>query len=225
MRIGGSFAFICANLGAGALLTLLHAEAIFWLIAGALSISAIVAFGLPVTPPAVRALDDSVRPPKSSALKLLLKPAFLTLILVGALIQSSHAVLYSFGSLYWQRLGFGGVEIGFFWSIGIACEIALFTWSAPLMRRIGPLGFLALGGLGAIVRWVFFALEPGFVGFALLQSLHGLTFGAVYLGKASATFLAGPLYESLGGHAFFVMAILPGVALAILGVYRLATRR
>ena len=74
MRVGGSVAFIVTNLGAGALLTLLHAEAIFWLVFAALAISALVAFGLPVTPPAIRALDDTVRPPRPALWPVLREP-------------------------------------------------------------------------------------------------------------------------------------------------------
>ncbi len=252
MRIGGSFAFIVTNLGAGALLSLLHADAIFWLVFAALAISAVVAFGLPVTPPAIRALDDTARPPKPALWPVLREPAFLTLILVGALIQSSHAMLYSFGSLFWRGQGFGGVEIGLFWAIAVSCEIMLFHWSAPLMRRIGPLGFLALGGVAAIVRWLLFPLEPGLLGYAVLQALHAFTFGAVYVGNqhaiartvpeevtasaqgifamvvglfmAISTLAAGPLYERFGGNAFALMAILPALALVILAFYRRGLR-
>lgn len=248
MRVGGSVAFIVTNLGAGAVLTLLHAEAIFWLVFAALAISTLVSFGLPVTPPAIRALDDTTKPQKPKLGPVLREPAFLTLILVGGLIQSSHAMLYSFGSLYWRELGFGGVEIGMFWAFAVGCEIMLFQWSGPLMRRIGPFGFLTLGGVAAIARWLLFPLELGFLGYAALQGLHAFTFGAVYVGNQHAiaravpeevtasaqgvfamvvgllmaivTLIAGPLYEALGGDAFAVMAILPLVALAILAVFR-----
>jgi hypothetical protein len=37
---------------------------------------------------------------------------------------------------------------------------------------------------------------------------------------ALSTLASGPLYESFGGHAFAVMAILPAVALIILAVFR-----
>ncbi|MBN9022699.1 MAG: MFS transporter [Rhizobiales bacterium] len=59
MRIGGSVSFIVANLGAGAILSILHAAAIFWMLWAALLITVMTAFFLPVTPPTVRALDDA----------------------------------------------------------------------------------------------------------------------------------------------------------------------
>lgn len=252
MRLGGSISYIASNLAAGALLSLFHADAIFWLITFALVTSTLVSFGLPLTPPAVRAIDDAARPRPRPFRLLLTHHAFLVLIVVGALIQASHAVLYSFASIYWHGRGYGGVEIGFFWAVGVFCEIALFIWSRPLVRIFGPFGLLLLGGVAAVVRWVLFAAEPGFAGFAALQALHALTFGAVYLGNqhaiaravpeevtasaqglfamvtgllmAGTTALAGPLYEAFGGQAFLAMAPMPVAALIILGVYRIVAR-
>jgi len=252
VRLGGSLAFIITNLGSGALLGFLDVEAIFWFIAVALFTSVIVSLSLPVTPPAVRALDDVSRPKPPSARAVLGHPGFLALILVGALIQSSHAVLYSFGSIYWGTLGFSGFDIGTFWAIGIVIEILLFSFSTAAIRAVGPFGLLVLGALAAIVRWALFAEDLGFLGFAALQALHGLTFGATYVGNqhaiartvpeemtasaqglfgmvtgllmAGTTFLAGPLYASFGADAFLVMIVPPVLALLILVAYRFLTR-
>jgi PPP family 3-phenylpropionic acid transporter len=249
MRLGGSVAFIVTNLGGGALLSFLDVGAIYWFMLATLFVATAVAFALPVTPPAVRALDDQTRPPRPrSPRKLLAQPAFLALLCVGGLIQASHAVLYSFGSIHWQGLGFSGFDIGIFWAAGVACEILVFAQSGALIRRFGPLGVLALGGFAAILRWAVYSADPGFLGFAVLQALHGLTFGATYLGTqhaiarlipeeltasaqglyamvaglllAAATFLAGPLYAALAGRAYLVMIAFPAVALLILVVYR-----
>ena len=162
-------------------------------------------------------------------------------------------MLYSFGTLFWRDLGFGGVEIGVFWATAVACEIVLFQWSGPLMRRLGPLGFLALGGVAAIVRWLLFPLELGLRRLrGCCRGLHAFTFGAVYIGNQHAiaravpeeltasaqgifamvvglfmaigTLVAGPLYENLGGNGFLVMAILPALALVVLAFYRRGLR-
>jgi PPP family 3-phenylpropionic acid transporter len=249
MRLGGSVAFIATNLGSGALLSILSVEAVFWFILAALVSSAAVAFALPVTPRAVRALDDRTRPEPPRPRKLLAHPAFLALLVVGGLIQSSHAVLYSFGSIHWRALGFSGFDIGIFWAMGVFCEIVLFSQSGSLIRTFGPFGLLVLGAVAAMVRWALYATDPGFLGFAVLQCLHGFTFGATYIGNqhaiarampeeltasaqglfamisglllAGATFLAGPLYHSLGAHAYLAMIIFPALALAILALYRI----
>ena len=252
MRRNGSISFIVANLGSGALLGIVAPEAIYWMILAALIGSALVAFILPVTPPAERALDDATRPPPLSARAVLAHPGLLALFMAGGLVQSSHAVLYSFGSIYWQSLGFDGVAIGAFWAISIVFEVALFTWSQPVLRRIGPYGLLVAGTLGAIVRWLVFPFDIGIGGFAALQAFHVLTFAAPYLGVqliimrmvpdeltasaqgisvminglllAAGIAIAGPLYRSFGADAFFFMIIPAVLALAILGVYRLVGR-
>jgi PPP family 3-phenylpropionic acid transporter len=248
MRLGGSLSYILANLGAGAFLSVFHADSIFWLIAVALALSALVSFGLPVTPPAVRSADDASRPAPRPFRFLLSHPGFLSLIVVGGLIQASHGVLYSFGSIYWHSLGYDGFDIGFFWAISVLCEILVFLWSGPLVRILGPFGLLVAAGVFATVRWAFMGMEPGFLGFMVLQALHAFTFGAAYLGNQHAiaravpeeatasaqglfamanglllaltTAFSGPLYEALGPHAFFVMAPIPVLALVILAVYR-----
>ena len=122
MRLGGSVAFIVTNLASGALLSVLDVDAIFWFVAAALISSTAVPSPLPVTPPAARALDDRERPepPRPGSSSPI--PAFLALLFVGGLIQASHAVLYSFGSIHWRSLGFSGFDIGIFWATGCSAK-------------------------------------------------------------------------------------------------------
>jgi PPP family 3-phenylpropionic acid transporter len=250
MRLGGSLSFIAANLASGALLGFVAPEAIFWMILVALAGAVVVSFTLPVTPRAVRALDDALQPPRPSAWAVLSRPGLLALFLAGGLVQASHAVLYGFGSLYWQSLGFDGVDIGVFWAISIVFEVILFVFSGAAVRMLGPFGLLVAGTLAAILRWGLFPLEAGFAGFAALQVLHALSFAATYLGAqhliartipeeftasaqgifgmigglllAGSTALAGPLYRSYGGEAYFFMMIPAGLALVILVGHRLS---
>ncbi|MFX8988292.1 MFS transporter, partial [Acinetobacter baumannii] len=44
----------------------------------------------------------------------------------AAIMQASHAMVYSFSSLYWQARGFSGGEVGAFWAIGVVAEILMF---------------------------------------------------------------------------------------------------
>jgi PPP family 3-phenylpropionic acid transporter len=250
MRLGGSVSFILANLAAGALLGIVVPEAIFWMILAALIGAVVVSFTLPVTPRAIRALDDATRPPRPSAWVVLARPGLIALFLVGGLVQASHAVLYSFGSIYWQSLGYDGIDIGGFWAISIVFEVALFVWSGLAVRTFRPFGLLLIGTLAAIVRWSLFPLDMGAAGFAFLQALHALTFAAAYLGTqhliarsipeeltasaqgifgmmsgillAVSTTLAGPLYHSFQGEAYLFMVIPAGLALAILIGHRLS---
>jgi len=249
MRVFGSVTFIGANLGAGALLGVLAPEAIFWLMAAGLALTVTTAFTLPVATPPLRASEgDEPRPRRKPAREILGNPAFLALLVAGGFVQASHGVVYGFGSLYWQRLGFSGFEIGALWAVGVVCEILLFLWSGAVVRRIGDVDLIVVGAVGAALRWSLFPLELGFAGFMLVQALHGLSFGATFLGTqhaiarvvpeemtasaqgiyamiagismAGVTALAGPLYAAFGGNAFLVMVIPILFALASLSFYR-----
>jgi PPP family 3-phenylpropionic acid transporter len=51
-------------------------------------------------------------------------------LLIGVAIQqASHAVLYTFASIYWRDLGFSGTEIAVLWSAGVAAEVTVFFLS------------------------------------------------------------------------------------------------
>jgi PPP family 3-phenylpropionic acid transporter len=172
----------------------------------------------------------------------------------GSALQSSHQLYYGFGTLYWRELGFSDTVIGALWAEGVVAEIVLFWQSAPLVARLGPLGLMALGGIAGILRWSLIGVVPGLAAAAVMQLLHGLTFGAAHIGAmyfmartvppgaaASAQSLyaavsaglgsgfvmlaAGALYSAYGGKAYLFMALLSAAGLVgIAALARLARR-
>jgi PPP family 3-phenylpropionic acid transporter len=183
--------------------------------------------------------------------RALARPRLLWFLLAAALIQGSHGVYYAFGTLHWQRLGIADDVIAALWAEGVLAEIALFYWGATLLRRVGPLGLLALGGGAGLMRWSGTAFATALPALALLQLLHGFTFGAAHLGamhhlarsvpaeRAASgqalytvvvggvgpglvALLAGALYGTAGGLAFLAMAALAGLGAAV--ALRLATK-
>ncbi len=249
MRMAGTISFGVANLGAGALLGLLHAEVTFWLILFALVVSAAASCALPAPPPLVPA-QAAEKPDERPFRAVLGDRAFLALMVASSLTMASHAMLNSFGSITWHRLGYSSFQIGGFWAIGLVAETAVFLSSAMLLRRFGAYGLLVLGAAAGVLRWSLFPLEPGVVGTVLLQSLHGLTLGANALGiqnliaravpermtasaqgiyamlvgllLAAATALAGPLYAGFGIDAFLFMVPVAGLGLAMIVLFRRA---
>jgi PPP family 3-phenylpropionic acid transporter len=151
------------------------------------------------------------------------------------IVQGTHAMIYGFGSIHWEALGYSGNVIGLFWAIGVFAEIVLFQFSAQVLRSVSPLQLAIIGSMAALVRWTLFPLEP---------VLHGLTFGAVHLGlmhyyndavpeermgsAQAAGFVtgaiamgafglaSGPLYEAFGVYAFLAMAIASAIGMALL---------
>ena len=66
--------------------------------------------------------------------------------MIGAgFCQSSHAVLYSFGTLTWRGAGIDDVTISLLWGESVAVEILMMMASGWLMKRIGVTGLIGLG--------------------------------------------------------------------------------
>ncbi len=170
---------------------------------------------------------------------LLTKPNMLVLA-AATLIQSSHAVYYGFGTLYWQRLGFSDATIAWLWAEGAIVEIFLFMSGGRWVERWGGASFLALGGAGGLLRWTLAAYVTSVPAFIVIQPLHALTFAAAHLGAMHyiaravprllagtaqslyaamvsglglglASLAAGWLYGAWGGGAYLAMAVMAGV--------------
>ncbi len=243
VRVWGSISFIVASIGSGAALALSPPAAhggnqVLLLMLAASAVLLVGCIGVP-------AADRAPLPRRArwAALGALAKDrGFWLFVLSAAALQSSHQLLYGFGTLYWRGLGFSDTVIGVLWAEGVLAEIVLFWYSAPFVARLGPLGLMALGGAAGIVRWSLMGLVPGLAAAAALQLLHALTFGASHLGAmhfmarrvppgaaASAQSLyaalsaglgsglvmlaAGALYAAYGGHAFPFMALLSAAGL------------
>ena len=226
VRLWGSAAFIAANLGAGFASGYMAPTGYIWLVVAALAATA---------PRRRRRLLPSL--------------GFLAIAAAASLVQASHAVYYGFSTLAWTAKGLSGTAIGSLWALGVVAEIVLFALSARLPAALGPRALLGIGAAGAAVRWTTMALDPPTGLLPLLQCLHGLSFGATYLGAvqflaraapdgeaataqadlstiqgivmAVATGLSGLLYGSFGGLAYAAMA-----ACAMIGgmIALLATR-
>jgi PPP family 3-phenylpropionic acid transporter len=234
VRLWGSAAFIAANLGAGLLLAVIAADQLIWLIAAAFALLGVAALGL--RPLESAAAVEAGRAPADG--HLWQSPKFLAIAVAAGLIQASHALYYGFSAVDWTAKGIGSTTIGMLWGLGVAVEIALFAISGRL--RFGAATLVAMGAAGAVIRWVAMTFDPPLALLALIQCLHGLSFGATHLGaiqfiaraagdrraaaaqgdlstllavaSAAATGLSGLLYTTLGDHGYAVMA-----AMAALG--------
>ena len=174
------------------------------------------------------------------------------LFMIGAgFCQSSHAVLYSFGTLTWRTAGLDDVTISLLWGLSVAVEILLMMASGWLMKRIGVTGLIGLGLACGLVRWTGMAFTTALPALIVLQMLHAGTFAACHLGAmafiqralpSSGTALgqsiyyalgtgatqaviyqfAGLLYGRYGQHAFLGMTVISAIGLgAILWLARL----
>jgi PPP family 3-phenylpropionic acid transporter len=242
VRLWGSLAFILGTFVAGFAADAIPTRHLIWLIAAASVIAALVAFTLAPLSTGAPVAAAPAAPRKS----LLRDPAFIAVLAAASLIQASHAVYYGFSALEWRASGLDGTTIAALWGLGVIAEIVLFAVSGRLPPLFQPAMLLAIGALGATLRWAGMALDPPVMALPWLQMLHALSFGATHLGAlgfvaryappgqaataqgylaialgaamAGAMGISGVLYEAFGNLAYVAMALaaVAGGACAVL---------
>lgn len=224
VRLWGSVAFIAANIVAGALVSALSGSVVLPVLFVAYGCVVVSSLLLPASKIAAEATGSDAPAVSTGANPGLSAYAFrhpilLLSLAIGALSQASHAMIYGFGSLYWQQSGFSGLEIGVLWAVGVVAEVILFAVSKPVLRRFGPSGLLAAGSVAVVLRWVLFPVHWSFAGYFVLQILHGATFGAAHLGVMHTISRAVPDAQTGRAQAtyFFISGILMAFVTAISG--------
>ena len=239
VRLWGSLSFIVASLGSGLVIGKLGAATVLPLLLAGTALMVLGAHLLPLelmgraplAPAAFRRLK------LADAFDLIRAPLFLLFLLAASLVQASHALYYSFGTLNWQAQGIPDGAIGALWSVGVVAEVALFAVSGRVIARVGTARLLMLAGAAATLRWGLLAFNPPLLVTAFAQTLHAMSFGAAHLAAihflthavpedraataqglyaavvaglvlGAATIASGPLYRMFGGEAYGAMAVL-----------------
>ncbi len=242
VRLWGSATFIAANISSGLLLAAIATDNLIWLIVAAYVLLGTASLWLqPLEPRPVVNFDR-----KAPAGHLWQSPQFLAIAAAAALIQGSHALYYGFSALDWTAKGFGSMTVGVLWGLGVAVEIGLFAISGRL--RLSSTTLVAMGATGAVIRWIAMSFDPPLPALALIQCLHGLSFGATHLGaiqfiaraagdkqaaaaqgdfstilaiaSAGAAAASGLLYNAFGDLGYVVMATMAAVGGACLVLAR-----
>lgn len=253
VRLWGSLSFIVASLGSGLVIGKIGPEVVLPLLVAGTVLMVIAAHLLPrklagqgsSAPSVLRGLK------LEDAFGLVRAPLFLLFLLAASLIQASHALYYSFGTLNWRAQGIPDGVIGMLWSVGVVAEVALFAVSGRVIAISGTARLLMLAGLAASLRWGVMAIDPPLWATALLQTLHAMSFGAAHLAAihflthavpedraataqgvyaaivaglvlGAVTVTSGPLYRTFAGGAYAAMAVLALVGAAC--AYRLMQR-
>ena len=228
VRLWGSLTFILAAYIGGWVIDKAGDASILWMIVAAMIAALIAGFGLPERP----SRDGPVE--RFPAFALLRQRRFLIFITAVSLLQSSHAVIYVFGTIHWRDAGLPDHIIGALWAEGVIAEIILFAFSGTVVAKFGPIRLIWIAAAAGIVRWGILANSTDMIVLFGTQWLHGLTFGAAHLAamhymlrtvpenlSASAQslysgfsvglvmglmmLLTGWLYETYAGSAFYAM--------------------
>lgn len=235
IRLWGSLSFILASWGGGQWLAGRPESAILWLVLAGLGLTVVACWSLPDIRP-------TPAPPRAKPVRgLLRQPVFLLFLATVSLIQSSHGMLYGFGTLHWRAAGLSDGTIGLLWAEGVLAEVVLFAFSGRVVRRVGVVPLMLIAAAAGVARWTVTALSADLGVLLAVQLLHALTFGATHLAAmhfiqravpeevsataqglysavamgvvlASVIMASGGLYAWAGGHAFFAMT-----AMSVLG--------
>ena len=188
VRLWGSVSFLAANIGGGWLIAAFGPGVVPLALSLGSAFATLAALAAPAPPVEV--------PPSAAAGEAAPRfgRAFWYAVAAAACVNATHAALYGFGSLHWRSRGFGDPAIGLLWAVGVAAEIALFLWGGGVVARgaAAGLAWIAMAGCAALLRFGAMALDPGYLATALLQLLHGLSFGAMHLGAMAAVSALAP---------------------------------
>ena len=219
----GSLAFVIANIGMGALLTVLSAQAVIvWIVTTSTLCALVSLLALPDVPVAENGLSQSGADRFKGLGRLLKNRTFMIAVLGVGAIQAAHGFYYSFSAILWKQQGIAESTTGLLWAFAVAGEIVFMWLIDPWRRRmgIGPFTLVIIGGMAAVLRWVLMAGEPSALGLWPLQALHALTFAAVYLGSVEIVHTLSPPQDHTASQTLASMlssGLMTGLATAASG--------
>jgi len=228
MRLWGSVTFIFANFVGGIAIEAWGGGSALWLIMLSVCATIIAAHALPRAAPGTAAVSGAPTAPRAAALArpdwrasspmrlLRSRPFVLFLVAIGC-THGAHATFYTFGALHWRAEGLPAAWVGALWAIGVSAEVVLFAFSAPVVRRFGPVQLIIAGAAASVVRWGAMAFDPPLALLVPLQALHALTYGAAHLGAILFISRAVP-HRGMGSAQAFYSTIAAGLALGIVGL-------
>jgi PPP family 3-phenylpropionic acid transporter len=221
VRKWGSASFLCANFGGGLIVGMWGVNAVPAIIAMGMFVALVVCLGAPRLGRPRRA-----SPLSAAALRetpALLTRSFVLVVVAAGVINSSHGLLFAFGSIYWRDVGVDERLIGFLFAFMVVCEIALMMVFSRFFGRTPAPKLLALAGGAAVLRWCMLPLiEPlglGFGGFLLTQSLHAVSTGFLLLGvpKMVAETVGEEQMGAAQGAVFFANGLAMGLVTMVSG--------
>jgi PPP family 3-phenylpropionic acid transporter len=207
LRVWGSVAFIAGTLICGVAVDRFGPPSVLYV--GWLGTACLVPFALLLPRGEAQARRGAAHAP-FGLLDLFRSKSFMLFMISAGFCQSSHAVLYSFGTLTWRAAGIDDVTISALWGESVAVEILLMMASGWLMQRIGVTGLIGLGLACGLLRWTGMAFTTALPALVLLQALHAGTFAACHLGAmafiqralpSNGTALGQSIYYALGTGA------------------------
>ena len=214
VRLWGSISFILAAFAGGKMLETAPEAAIFWVLIASF-VSIFVVCGLL---PNTRVETEPVR--MVGIWRLFAHPLFALFMLCSALLQTSHLVVYNYGTLHWRAAGVSDGVIGMLWATGVIAEVILFAAGARFVDRLGPGRLFLAAAIAGVLRWTVLAYSTDLPVLFVVQTLHAFTFGAAHLAAMAFIGRAIPAHLSATAqslHGSVALSVAAGVTAPFLG--------
>ena len=201
----GSMGYLGANLAIGVLIAATGSGIVLWWIVACMA--GLIA--LTIRHPGARRVKGQVPPGMREIGQLVVNPVFAIFMAAVAFLQSSHAVLYAYGSIHWRALGISEPEIGALWAFSVAVEtVFMLVFGTAAIRRLGPIWAMTVAALAGILRWSLMMADPTGFWLWLVQGMHALTFAMAHLGAIAFITRAVPdRYSAAAQGATGAMAV------------------
>jgi PPP family 3-phenylpropionic acid transporter len=118
---------------------------------------------------------------KINLLEILRNRPMVLLLAATALNWFSHAPLYTYLSIYLEKLNWSPQSITLAWNIGVLSETILFFCFSRIESVISLNKLFSLGMIVMVLRWIILWRSENYYVLMASQSLHAFSFGAVYL--------------------------------------------
>ena len=115
-----------------------------------------------------------------SILELIHNKKFMIILLCCSLIQGSHAMYYSFSSIFWRKNEITFSQIGQLWGWGVLAEIILFYFIDKINIRKFFIKAIILVSVVSTVRWILTYYFNKFHLLLAIQTLHAFSFGLTH---------------------------------------------
>ncbi len=218
LRTWGSVGFLAAAPIGGLLLEHAGRTAMVAVATIGLAAAAACAFRLPA--PSLERRPGALR----ASLGLLASPDHRRFLLVILLGYIGNGALDGCFSMHLQQLGHGGTYIGIAWALGVLAEVAFMWRSGSLIFALGAERLLLLALGVAAVRWVLIAFITDATWLLVLQPLHGITFGCMFVAAATMARERSPAEAPAAGQGLFTAVASAGSLMGMIGGGQLFVR-
>jgi len=173
--VWGSIGFIAAVLIIGYMLDALEIRVLLWIMLAILGATAVFLMLVPEPPQSAHAHEHT------PIAHIIRQPQVIALIVACALMAVAHGPYYTFYSIHLVGFGYTKGAVGWLWSLGVICEIAIFFWMAHLFRAFTLRQVLIASFALAGIRFAIIALCADNLALLLLaQTLHAASFGSFH---------------------------------------------